>query len=554
MPLRGRIPLDEFGVFSLKLAGDAAFEASRAAAKRELDELNARERAIAMKSRREAEALGMKPMCICDLAEENARRRKYRLDADSGAGVIRNVKTKKTGAEVSIPIADCAPAGTPRRRHNLRGRGVVRRRHFNRDGPKRTVRRRHFNRDGPKRTVRRRHFNRDGPNRCSPWRSSSTACAGRYIEPERRELRSTIAKAAKNCGDDGSLSTRRLASGPNRRRRNATPFAPAFQPGGVFRGLIKAGGYAAAFDDLRTLSPVKIPDACEEQAQAQLQTLFSDVPGVVWAGELFETKMGYVVASVAEWRGRFRKHRHVPQFFMANPVTGLCENGGYRNAATVASFRHAVVEIDSLPLEVQAAFWVGVAMKRLLPLRSLVHSGGKSIHGIVRLRDDAKELVSQWNALSRCLADDPDSRYRIDVQCRDAARMSRLAGALRADTGRRQELLWLARPERTACQPDTIAPDAPETAFSARGRTTARVRGTRAKDAPEAKTAGFPRAPNGSSLRQSGMTCGEGTPLISTVSFSVKKKRIVAGIYQKPHPYTGVCSKNRLVRRFSVCL
>ena len=59
----------------------------------------------------------------------------------------------------------------------------------------------------------------------------------------------------------------------------------------------------------------------------------------------------------------------------------------------------------------QAAFWVGVAMKGLLPLRSLVYSCGKSIHGIVRLRDDAREWVSQWNALSRC-PETPDTGNR----------------------------------------------------------------------------------------------------------------------------------------------
>lgn len=78
-PLRGKIPLDEYGRFSLNLTGDASFEASKAAAKAELESENRDRKDSSATSRRNAEALGVKPIRISALADENAKRRKYKL-------------------------------------------------------------------------------------------------------------------------------------------------------------------------------------------------------------------------------------------------------------------------------------------------------------------------------------------------------------------------------------------------------------------------------------------------------------------------------------------
>jgi len=78
-PLRGKIPLDEYGRFSLNLTGDASFEESKAAAKAELESENRNRKDSSATSRRNAEALGVKPIRISDFADENARRRKYGL-------------------------------------------------------------------------------------------------------------------------------------------------------------------------------------------------------------------------------------------------------------------------------------------------------------------------------------------------------------------------------------------------------------------------------------------------------------------------------------------
>ena len=76
-PLRGRIPTDEFGAFSLNLKGDAAFEKSKADALAELNEENAIRRDGGADARRNAEVLGLRTIRLSCLADENAKRKKW---------------------------------------------------------------------------------------------------------------------------------------------------------------------------------------------------------------------------------------------------------------------------------------------------------------------------------------------------------------------------------------------------------------------------------------------------------------------------------------------
>lgn len=78
-PLRGRIPLDEMGRFSLSAEGDAAFEESKKAAAKELYDTNKTRKTDGREARQNAEALGIRRVRLCDLAAENAKRKKYAL-------------------------------------------------------------------------------------------------------------------------------------------------------------------------------------------------------------------------------------------------------------------------------------------------------------------------------------------------------------------------------------------------------------------------------------------------------------------------------------------
>ena len=78
-PLRGKIPTNAAGRFSLALMGDAVFEKSKADALAELAAENRSRKEGGADARRNAEALGVRTVRITDLAEENAKRKKYAL-------------------------------------------------------------------------------------------------------------------------------------------------------------------------------------------------------------------------------------------------------------------------------------------------------------------------------------------------------------------------------------------------------------------------------------------------------------------------------------------
>ena len=92
-----------------------------------------------------------------------------------------------------------------------------------------------------------------------------------------------------------------------------------------------------------------------------------------------------------------------------------------------------------------------------MPLRSLVYSGGKSIHGFVEI--GAKDAASWDKAIDTLLFavahPDAPQNQRADRACKNPDRLTRLAGATRADKGIRQTLLWLSA--HAALRGSTIA-------------------------------------------------------------------------------------------------
>ncbi len=103
-----------------------------------------------------------------------------------------------------------------------------------------------------------------------------------------------------------------------------------------------------------------------------------------------------------------------------NPV-----DGKGRNNANITDYRYALVESDSLSIEKQYA----VIKELSLPVKMLIHSGGKSLHAIVKInaateaeyrrRVDHLYTVCQKNGLD------------VDKQNRNVSRLSRLPGVYR---------------------------------------------------------------------------------------------------------------------------
>ncbi len=110
-----------------------------------------------------------------------------------------------------------------------------------------------------------------------------------------------------------------------------------------------------------------------------------------------------------------------------NPLDGQ----GVRDA-NVADFRYALVESDTLPVEQQYA----VIRQLELPAACLVHSGGKSLHAIVRV--EAASLEQYRERVRYLYAVCQKHGLEVDKQNSNPARLSRLPGVWRA--GRKQ---WL---------------------------------------------------------------------------------------------------------------
>lgn len=112
-----------------------------------------------------------------------------------------------------------------------------------------------------------------------------------------------------------------------------------------------------------------------------------------------------------------------------NPISGEgCKN------ADIVDFRHALIESDSLPKDLQLQ-----KIRELnLPCAAIVDSAGKSVHAVVKIdagKDEKlyRERVAEMHAYLEA------NGFPVDKACKNPSRLSRMAGATR--NGIRQSLL-----------------------------------------------------------------------------------------------------------------
>lgn len=110
-----------------------------------------------------------------------------------------------------------------------------------------------------------------------------------------------------------------------------------------------------------------------------------------------------------------------------NPLDG----NGVRND-NVTEFRYALVESDNMEVERQR----GIIEELELPVAALVHSGGKSLHAIVRV--DAKDYDEYRKRVDFLYETCQRYGLKVDVQNKNPSRLSRMPGVMRG--GRKQ---WL---------------------------------------------------------------------------------------------------------------
>lgn len=125
----------------------------------------------------------------------------------------------------------------------------------------------------------------------------------------------------------------------------------------------------------------------------------------------------------------------VSEFFVINPLKSL-DN---RKDENVAVYRNFLIEFDNAPLEAQIAALSQIERSGL-NIRTAVFSGSKSYHLIFSLADN---LSCDYKAAWEALAAEVESITTLipDGACKNPARLSRLAGATRADKNKVQELV-----------------------------------------------------------------------------------------------------------------
>lgn len=111
-----------------------------------------------------------------------------------------------------------------------------------------------------------------------------------------------------------------------------------------------------------------------------------------------------------------------------NPLDGK----GIRNE-NVTDFRYALVESDGMPVEQQNA----ILRELELPIACLVHSGGKSLHAIVKV--DAADYSEYRKRVDYLYDVCQKNGMKVDTQNRNPSRLSRMPGIERG--GRKQFLV-----------------------------------------------------------------------------------------------------------------
>ena len=246
--------------------------------------------------------------------------------------------------------------------------------------------------------------------------------------------------------------------------------APKPVKGGTLVQMAKDAGWKPARDEGHALSwedtevrddravlapswvePAEIAEPAEwkpaEQLTAYLEALFDadEAVGYVtdsWQRDdgkwlpankgLCDRTAGELIEALAKYGDDFASAlgRYNPEggaWIRFNPLDGK----GVRND-NVAEFRYALVESDSMDLGRQRA----IIEELELPVAALVHSGGKSLHAIVRV--DAKDFDEYRKRVEYLYGVCRKNGLDIDTQNKNPSRLSRMPGCMR--NGRKQ---WL---------------------------------------------------------------------------------------------------------------
>jgi len=220
---------------------------------------------------------------------------------------------------------------------------------------------------------------------------------------------------------------------PEQPRPVHSKFAPTFD-----KPLEKfIAGCEAEDMDLIEASPVRLLNDPETDGRLILETLYQPEEHLFIGGVYEKT-----VKPVKDWLCGSLAFPHI----IPNPMSGEFGTTGNgkesrRCEETVSDMRYAVCEMDSIPLDQQVKFWFRCVEKKL-PVAAVIHSGGKSLHGWMRV--DCKQDAAKWETeVKGWLFGVFGVKYGFDLACSNKARLSRMPGFYREEKRNRQVLLYL---------------------------------------------------------------------------------------------------------------
>lgn len=246
-----------------------------------------------------------------------------------------------------------------------------------------------------------------------------------------REIREAVNKAVADNADSGKQAYHPVSK-------------PAFDAAAAMRHLIETGR-GCQVQDFNECSPVRIDWSPEMDAWHVLEALYGHDERLYLGPAQGAVRVGLEIRPATDWINLLRKSPAAMPHIIPNPLTGepapLASGKGQtlRGDGCVAQYRFAVVEFDSLSREEQLAFWWAVR----LPVALLVDSGGKSIHGWIRV--EGVDSAGEWTrVIEQYLFGQLLQPLGVDGSCRNESRLSRLPGHYRKEKGNWQRLLYLA--------------------------------------------------------------------------------------------------------------
>jgi hypothetical protein len=275
--------------------------------------------------------------------------------------------------------------------------------------------------------------------------------AGAPLEQIHEDIRAAVAGTQTIPDGEISATIKKAVSDHSVEGSNYCPPpkpAPIVQDGQAALRRIIDQGKISDDADLWEASTIRLYDPPEKDPIILLTVLFKP-DELIFIGDRLEPGIiGRNIRPMVEWVEFFQNSGKAGPFIIINPLTGepapkkSGDGDSLRCDGSIGSFRHCLVEFDNLSREDQTRFWSAAR----LPILALIDSGGKSIHAWLDVSKLSKvSNCEQWNEKIKLgLYEKALIPLGVDRACCNPARLARLPGYIRQETGKFQRLLWLS--------------------------------------------------------------------------------------------------------------